>query len=75
MDYKCIKHNELSLQGRKMPESWKESNKALIPKEGENVTLTRNYRSILLTYMNNDSKLFVTILADKTENNFARIYS
>lgn len=46
-----------------MPESWKKSNKALIPKEGGNVTLTRNYRSILL--LNNDSKLFVTILADR----------
>lgn len=47
------------LQSGKMPETWKEANIMLIPKEGQ----ARNYRQILL--LNNDYKLFTMILAER----------
>ena len=59
--YKCFEDELLQplqntmnsiLQVGKMPESWKEADIALIPKEGQDLTLTRNHRPISL--LNNE---------------------
>lgn len=51
------------LKSGKMSETWKEVNIMLIPKEGQDLTIARNYTQILL--LNNDYKLFTMILAER----------
>ena len=46
-----------------IPETWKTAYITLIPKEGQDLTLTKNYRPISL--LNNDYKLFTAILAER----------
>lgn len=51
------------LQGNSMPDSWKDASISLIPKEGQAFTPVKNYRPIFL--LNNDFKLFTSILAER----------
>ena len=46
-----------------IPKTWKAAYITLIPKEGQDPTLTKNYRPISL--LNNDYKRFTTILVEK----------
>lgn len=51
-----------TLQGGKMQEGWKEANIAIIPKGGQDLILTRNYKPTSLLTM---TMLFTMILADR----------
>ena len=51
------------LTGSLIPDSWKEANIALVPKEGQDPCLVKNYRPISL--LNNDNKIFASVLAER----------
>lgn len=51
-----------------MPDSWKDSLIALIPKQGTDNLLINNYRPI--TLLNNEYKLYANILAERSKKVF-----
>lgn len=53
-----------------MPETWKEANIVLVPKDWQDFILTRNYRPIPL--LNNYYKLFTIILVERLEINLGK---
>lgn len=59
------------LQGADIPQSWREANIVLIPKENQDPTECKNYRPISL--LNNDYKIFAIILAERLKKILQKI--